>query len=267
MLKASGVSLLIDGKRILSDIDITLNMGESIALIGPNGSGKTTLMNILSGLLKPTEGSVELDGKDVYLKKNESFVRGSISYVFQDPERLLFSSSVRKEAEFSIKDIKKFEREKRIDKWMERLSLDRSILSEHPLSLSGGEKRKVALLSILVRESPYIFFDEPIASLDPISRESFISLISALSSDGKCVLIITHSSESASFMDRVFALQGGECVFDGKTRDAFSSNSPLDALTFLMPPICRISKSLGLGDCFDKRELVDSLKRRKDGKR
>lgn len=256
MLEAKGICLSYGDRSVLKDVSLSLERGESLSLMGLNGSGKSTLLNVLSFLELPNRGSVYVDGVDAYSKKRD---RRKVSYVFQNPERMLFSRSVLKEAEYSIRDLKREERLERIHYYMELLSLDERLLDEHPMALSGGERRKVALLSVLVRESDYILFDEPMASLDPLSRESFLALLDRLKGLNRGVLIATHNVDASFMMDRIVVLNQGSVVFNERREDACGKIELFESFSLGLPEAIEICRELDISPTCDREVLKEQI--------
>ncbi len=204
-------------REILRGINMSFDKGEILALLGPNGAGKTTLAKHLNGLLKPTAGRVLVDGMDT---KEHSVAELSrkVGYVFQRPERMFFTSKVFDEVAFGPAAIGMDEHEiERRVKWALSLVGLEGYEDRKPLSLSGGEMRRLAIACVLAMGTDYVVLDEPTSDLDGRGFNAVVELVRVLKDNGKGVLLITHDVELAlEVADRAAVLFNGSLVFDGK---------------------------------------------------
>jgi cobalt/nickel transport system ATP-binding protein len=187
-----------NGIDALKNINLSINSGESIAFIAPNGSGKSTLMKLINGLVFPNNGHYIFDGIDINAKKlqdnkfSKSFHK-RIGFVFQNSDTQLFCSSVYDEIAFGIRQMGMAEEEvnKRLEDILKLLGID-DLKDRQPYHLSGGEKRKVAIASVLVMNPEVLVFDEPMNGLDPKTKRFLKDLMITLNEAGKTILCSTH---------------------------------------------------------------------------
>lgn len=253
-----------NGKKALNDINLTIKRGEFVAIIGQNGAGKTTLAKHLNQILKPTTGSVVIDGVDIK-SKNPIELTKVIGYVFQDPDNQIFSNTVYKELEFGLKNINldEEERKRRID---QALSLTGLIgkEEEHPFSLGKGERQMIAVASILAMQPEILVIDEPTTGQDWAGINRMMSLVDTLNKNGTTIVMITHDMDIvAKYATRTVAMKAGSVVLDGDTRDVFANTDVLKE-AFVTPPQCvQLSQKLlkhGLPEIvMDAEELATAI--------
>ena len=219
----------------LCDVTLEINDGEFVGIMGHTGCGKTTLLQLMTGLLTPTSGRVLLDGSDINAKdydRNE--LRKNIGLVFQFPEYQLFESTVEKDVAFALKNsaLSQGEVKERVKWALETMEFSfEAIRTQAPLSLSGGEKRRVAIAGALVTKPRFLIFDEPIAGLDPQSRQSFLQTVTSLNSKGTAIIMISHNTDAlGECAKRLLVIDGGSLVIDGGMKDVFSDSKRLTAL-------------------------------------
>lgn len=189
------------GALALKDVNLEINSGETVAFIGPNGSGKSTLMKLINGLVNPSRGSYSFDGVDITLKqlKSDMFLKSfhkKIGFVFQNSEVQLFCSNVYDEIAFGARQMNMSEDEvqKRVEDILNLLAIEK-LKHRQPYHLSGGEKRKVAIASVLVMNPEVLVFDEPMNGLDPQAKRFLKELMITLNKAGKTILCSTHDFE------------------------------------------------------------------------
>ena len=219
----------------LSNVSLAINDGEFIGIMGHTGCGKTTLIQLMAGLLVPASGKVLLDGKDINGKEyNKAELRKNVGIVFQFPEYQIFESTVEKDLAFGLKHsgLPQSEVKDRIKWALETMgfSFDKTY-SLPPLSLSGGEKRRIAIAGALVTRPRFLIFDEPIAGLDPMGSRSFLSTVSRLNSEGTTIIIVSHNAGAlGEYADRLLVFDKAALVMDGAVKDVFSDIEKLKAL-------------------------------------
>ena len=207
-------------KVALDGVDISINEGEFIGVIGHTGSGKSTLVQLLNGLLRPESGSILLDGKDIWAKpKKIRNVRFEVGLVFQYPEYQLFEETVYKDIAFgpSNKGIKKKDELDQIIRTAAEFSgLKESLLEKSPFDLSGGEKRRAAIAGVIAMQPRVLILDEPTAGLDPKGRDRILDRISTYrEKTGSTVLLVSHSMEDiARVADRVLVTGKSNLPFE-----------------------------------------------------
>ena len=223
-----------EGKVIsaLQGIDLELKEGEYVAIIGPNGSGKTTLARLLNGLLVPTSGEVLVDGLNSKIKEDLRLIRQRVGMVFQNPENQIITTSVEREIAFGLENLNLPSEEIR-----ERVewALSAFHLWEYknsaPHSLSGGEKQRLAIASVLAMRPKYLILDEPTSLLDPEGRQMFNLLVKKLVAEGKVTIInITQFPEEALSAERLLVLDKGKIFMDGSPESIFEEETRLEEI-------------------------------------
>lgn len=235
----------------IKDINFTAEKGEIIGVIGHTGSGKSTLIQHLNGLLEPHSGRVLLDGNDIWDKnnrKNIRQVRFAVGLCFQYPEYQIFEDTVFKEIAFGPKQmgLSADEVASRVYEAMDFVDLPRSIENKEPFFLSGGQKRRVAIASIIAMKPEVLILDEPCAGLDPRGRETILDLIKNYQHrEGNTVIFVSHSMEDvAKIASRVLVLNKGEVALYGSVDDVFSKSSMLKEIGLNVPEITDVFLNL-----------------------
>lgn len=229
------LSFSYDSKPFIDNLDLKIDDGEMVGIIGNTGCGKSTFVRLIAGLIKSDSGKIIIDGDDITNKKfNKKILRRKLGIVFQFPEMQLFEQTIEKDIFFGLKQYKLTydEKYKRAKEALELLGLDfEKIKDKSPLALSGGEKRKVAVAGILVCKPKYLIFDEPIASLDCNSRDNFMKLLLALKQNGTTIIIISHNTDYlAEYADRILVMDGGKIILDDKPNEIFNQATLLNNL-------------------------------------
>ncbi|NLL62336.1 MAG: energy-coupling factor transporter ATPase [Candidatus Atribacteria bacterium] len=235
----------------LKSIDLMINRGEFIGIIGHTGCGKTTLLQLLNGLLEPTEGQVLIDGINIHRNKQKlREIRKNIGLSFQYPENQFFEETVSKEIAFGPKNIGLTgeELEQRIKISLKMVGLDYNAYKDRsPFYLSGGEMRRVALASILAVDPEILVLDEPTASLDPQSCNKLLSVITDLYRKyKKTIIIVSHNMEIiAELTKRIVVMEKGEIVMDDTPKNIFQySIQRLESIGLSLPPITHAMNEL-----------------------
>ncbi|MCD6484540.1 MAG: ABC transporter ATP-binding protein [Candidatus Odinarchaeota archaeon] len=226
-----------NGNRALNGITIEIDRGEFVGLIGKNGAGKTTLAKLINGLLKPEKGYILVDGIDTR-ETTVAELAKHVGYVFQNPDRFLFSESVEKEIEFTLKNLgfEDDELRNRLEETLIEFDLVK-YRKRSPFFLSGGEKKKVALASVLCTKPKYLILDEPTVGQDRIEKTRIINLIEKLRKENVAIIIITHDIEFvAEYIPRVVVMADGMVVADGPTKKVLN-NLDILSLSNLTPPL------------------------------
>ncbi|MDC7240301.1 MAG: ATP-binding cassette domain-containing protein [Spirochaetales bacterium] len=233
------------GQRALRSIDINIGEGEFVAVIGQNGAGKSTLMKTMTGLLKPTEGEVCIEGKgsDEYTMARLST---RVGYVLQNPDRQLFSNTVREEIAFGPRNlgVTGEELEKRVDETMKSVGIGH-LAEEYPPSLSKGDRARVAIASVMAMNTKILILDEPTGGQDFEGRYQIMDIVRELNRQGYTIIIVTHAmSLVAEYAGRVIVLCEGEVLIDSDSRSVFSRPDLLRQ-TFICPPqVVELSREL-----------------------
>ncbi len=216
----------------LKDISFAVERGEFVGIIGHTGSGKSTLMQHLNGLLKPTSGSVLLDGKDIWADKATTRQsRFRVGLVFQYPEYQLFEETVYKDIAFGPRNMKLSPEEvdRRVREAAGFVGLTEQQLQASPFELSGGQKRRVAIAGVIAMEPEVLILDEPAAGLDPAGREEILSNIQAYrEAKHATIMMVSHSmNDVARLTDRLLVLKDGTLAMEGTPEQVFAQSSEL----------------------------------------
>ena len=229
----------------LEDVSFSVERGEFIGIIGHTGSGKSTLIQHLNGLLKPTAGSVSLDGKDIWSDK--ALTRQSrfrVGLVFQYPEYQLFEETVYKDIAFGPKNmgLKEDEIDRRVREAAGFVGLTEKQLQVSPFDLSGGQKRRVAIAGVIAMEPEVLILDEPAAGLDPEGREEVLGNIEAYrKSKNATIMMVSHSmADVARLTERLLVMNGSRLVMDGTPDEVFSRADELLAMGLDIPDVTAV---------------------------
>lgn len=227
----------------LHDVDLTIGDGELVAVIGHGGSGKSTLALLLSGLNKPTKGEVQVSDCP-----DPQHPFRSVGLVFQYPEQQLFGESVFEEVAFGARNQGTAEDylPVLVRQALEQVGLDPdAVWHRSPFSLSGGQKRRVCLASVLVMDPQLLILDEPTAGLDEGGRHWIAQLVRTLNAEGRTVIWITHNmTEAAEVASRVIVLNQGRIVLDGTPRQVFAHEDVLAQAHLTVPPAAQLVREL-----------------------
>ncbi len=232
-------------KDAIRQVSLRTNPGELLGIIGHTGSGKSTLVQHLNGLLRPGEGRVLLDGRDIWENpKAIRAIRFRVGMVFQYPEHQLFEDTVYKDIAFGPKNkgMSEADIDSRVRQAAAYVGLDEDLLEKSPFDLSGGEKRRAAIAGVLAMEPEILILDEPTAGLDPRGREQVLTLIKDYQqSRGTTVLLVSHSMEDiARVADRVLVMDHGQVAMLDTVQRVFSRAAELEQLGLAVPAITRI---------------------------
>ncbi len=259
----------------LDGISFSVERGEFIGVIGHTGSGKSTLMQHLNGLLKPTSGTVLLDGKDIWSDK--AFTRQCrfrVGLVFQYPEYQLFEETVYKDISFGPKNMGLSDEEidSRVRKAAGFVGITEEQLQASPFDLSGGQKRRVAIAGVIAMEPDVLILDEPTAGLDPEGREEILQNIESYrKAQNATIMMVTHSmTDVARMAQRLLVLSNGQLMMDATPKEVFSRAQELLDMGLDIPEITRVFlrlSELGLPvePVYTMQQAVDALKQLKEG--
>ena len=229
----------------VKDVDFSASRGEFIGIIGHTGSGKSTFVQHLNGLLKPTSGSVLVEGEEIFTSSARTRqVRSKVGLVFQYPEYQLFEETVRADIAYGPKNMKlgKEEIEQRVLEAADFVGLDPELLDKSPFDLSGGQKRRAAIAGVIAMRPDVLVLDEPTAGLDPRGREEIIANIRRYHAKvNGTVIYITHSMEDiARFASRLAVFCQGRIVMDGPPGEVFRHVEELERIGLTVPGITKI---------------------------
>ncbi|RLD13684.1 MAG: energy-coupling factor transporter ATPase [Caldiserica bacterium] len=227
---------------VLKDVNLKIDKGEFVSIIGRNGSGKSTLARLISALLLPSEGEVFVDGMNTREEENLYKIRRKVGMVFQNPDNQIVSQIVEEDVAFGLENLN-FPPDKireRVDGVLEEVGLY-EFKNFPPHFLSGGQKQKLAIAGVLVMEPKYLVLDEPTSLLDPGGRRDVINLILKLHKKGITIVLITHRMEEASMSQRVIVLNDGRIEMDGPPQDVFKEVERLKSIDLSVPPLTYLS--------------------------
>lgn len=236
-------------KTAVDHVNIGVEKGEFLGIIGHTGSGKSTLIQTLNGLLRPTSGTVLLNGKDIWAEpKKIRAVRFQVGMVFQYPEHQLFEETVLKDICFGPGNmgLNAKECEERARRAAEFVGLPEELLGKSPFELSGGQKRRAAIAGVIAMEPDVLILDEPTAGLDPQGRDMLLDQISAYRKNrGNTVLLVSHSMEDiARCADRVLVMNNSKAVMLDSTERVFARGRELESMGLRVPQITGILLAL-----------------------
>ncbi len=235
--------------KALDNINLGIEEGDFIGLIGHTGSGKSTLVQHLNGLMKPTSGDIFVDGVNIVKKDaNLKLLRQKVGLVFQYPEHQLFEETVYKDIAFGPKNLglDKDEIHLRVKEAMEAVGMDFEELKDRsPFELSGGQKRRVAIAGVIAMKPKVLILDEPTAGLDPHGRDEILGEVRDLFNNmGITIILVSHSMEDvAKMVKRILVMHNGKVVMDGPTREIFKRADELENLGLGIPQITNFMRT------------------------
>lgn len=216
----------------LQNVSMTIENGDFVGVMGHTGCGKSTLIQLIVGLMRPSDGEILIAGKDINLRGyNRSELRRKVGLVFQYPECQLFETRVEKDVEFGLKhlNLPKGEKSERVKWALETVGFDFDKVRDlSPLGLSGGEKRRVAIAGVLAVKPQVLILDEPVAGLDPLGREAFLKLTDELNVAGTTIIMVSHNVDAlAEHAKRIVVLENGEIIMDGSAKEVLGNADKL----------------------------------------
>lgn len=234
----------------LSDVSLTIKDGSYTALIGHTGSGKSTILQLLNGLLVPSQGSVRVfDTLITSTSKNKDIrqIRKQVGLVFQFAENQIFEETVLKDVAFGPQNfgVSEEEAEKIAREKLALVGIDESLFNRSPFELSGGQMRRVAIAGILAMEPAILVLDEPTAGLDPLGRKELMTLFKKLHQSGMTTVLVTHLMDDvAEYANQVYVMEKGCLVKDGKPSDVFQDVVFMEEVQLGVPKITAFCKRL-----------------------
>ena len=233
----------------LKNINMEIQDGEFIGLIGHTGSGKSTLVQHFNGLMKATSGKIYYNGEDIYAEGySMKTLRGKVGLVFQYPEHQLFEVDVLTDVCFGPKNqgLAKEEAEERAKKALQMVGLKEKYYKQSPFELSGGQKRRVAIAGVLAMEPEVLILDEPTAGLDPKGRDEILDQLKRIHEErGITIILVSHSMEDvAKYVGRIIVMNQGEAMYDGTPKEVFSHYKELEKVGLAAPQVTYIMNAL-----------------------
>lgn len=244
-------------KVAIDKINIDIDEGEIVGVIGHTGSGKSTLMQHLNGLLKPTSGKVYIDGEELFADKSRlKDIRFKVGLVFQYPEYQLFEETVYKDIAFGPKNmgLGDDEIDRRVRETARLVGLREELLEKSPFELSGGQKRRVAIAGVMAMEPKVLILDEPTAGLDPRGRDRILGLIKEYHAEkGTTVLLVSHSMEDvAKTVSKILVLSDAKVFMYSDRSSVFARADELTSMGLTVPQVTRVFDRLrAMGIEFD----------------
>lgn len=234
----------------LSDVSLTIKDGSYTALIGHTGSGKSTILQLLNGLLVPTDGEVRVFDTLITptsVNKEIRQIRKQVGLVFQFAENQIFEETVLKDVAFGPQNfgVSREEAETIAREKLALVGIDESLFERSPFELSGGQMRRVAIAGILAMEPRILVLDEPTAGLDPIGRKELMNLFKKLHQDGITIVLVTHLMDDvAEYADQVYVMEKGRLVKSGKPCFVFQDIDFMEKIQLGVPKITRFAQKL-----------------------
>ncbi len=235
--------------KALNDINLSIEKGQFIGIIGHTGSGKSTLIQHLNGLLKATSGHIYVNGEDIYdADYDMTKLRSKVGLVFQYPEYQLFETSVFEDVCFGPKN-QKLDRktvELRAYEALRNVHFPEELYDQPPFDLSGGQKRRVAIAGVLAMKPEVLILDEPTAGLDPAGRDEILDLIAQMHKElGITIILVSHSMEDvAKYVDRIIVMNQGQAMYDATPKEVFSHYKDLEKIGLAAPQVTYLMHDL-----------------------
>lgn len=274
ILSAKGVAHLYNKgtpsqSKAIYDINIDIEEGELVGIIGHTGSGKSTLVQHFNGILKPECGQIIVDGTDIWSsKKATREARFKVGLCFQYPEYQLFEETVYKDISFGPKNMGLSEEEidKRVQLAAEYVGLPKSLLDKSPFDLSGGEKRRAAIAGVIAMQPKVLILDEPTAGLDPRGRDKILEMIKAYrEKTGSTVLLVSHSMEDvAKIATKVLVMNNARVEMYGTVDEIYSRSEELREIGLNVPQVSKIfeilnKSGLNIGSAYTVEKAAERI--------
>lgn len=243
-IEARGVEFAYspEEENVINGIDLKIEKGTYVAVLGHNGCGKSTLAKLLCGILSPTEGQILVDGIDTADEERSFEIRKKCGMVFQNPDNQLVASVVEEDIAFAPENlgVPREEIRRRVDKALE--TVDMTEYAKHATyKLSGGQKQRIAIAGILAMSPECIVFDEATAMLDPSGRKEIVAAMKRLNKEiGITVITITHYMNEAVEADRIIVMNRGEIIADGTPGEIFSKVEALHEVSLAVPQVTEL---------------------------
>lgn len=258
----------VDGvTRAVNDVNLSVNQGDFIAILGHNGSGKSTFAKHINAILHPTEGTVYVDGKDTTDEDNLWDIRQTAGMVFQNPDNQIIGTVVEEDVGFGPENMGVPSKEiwERVYESLRIVGMY-DYRKKSPNKLSGGQKQRVSIAGVLAMHPKCIILDEPTAMLDPVGRKEVIRAVRALNEVEKItVILITHYMEEAIYANKIYVMDKGSIVLEGEPHEVFEQVEKLEELRLTVPEATKIAHELRKAGVplpagiISEDELVDAL--------
>lgn len=235
--------------QALKDINLKIEDGQFIGIIGHTGSGKSTLIQHLNGLIRATSGTIYFNGEDIYAEDyNMKDLRSQVGLVFQYPEHQLFETTIFDDVCFGPKNqgLDKKTVQLRAFEALHNVGFPDELFYQSPFELSGGQKRRVAIAGVLAMKPQVLILDEPTAGLDPAGRDEILGLIAKMHKElGITVILVSHSMEDvAQYVQRIIVMNSGQVMLDGAPKEVFRHYKELEAVGLAAPQVTYLMHDL-----------------------
>jgi energy-coupling factor transporter ATPase len=253
--------------RAIDHVDIDIDKGQFIAILGHNGSGKSTLAKHINALLTPSKGSIWVKGMDTKNEQDIWNIRQTAGMVFQNPDNQIIATVVEEDVAFGPENlgINPEDIRKRVDKSLKTVSME-SYSTHSPNKLSGGQKQRIAIAGVLAMKPECIILDEPTAMLDPSGRKEVIETVKFLNKEENItIILITHYMEEAIEADKVFVMDQGKIALQGNPKEVFVQVEKMKSLGLDVPQVTELTymlrkKNINLpANILNVKEMVDAL--------
>lgn len=236
-------------RQALKNVSCAIEDGEFIGLIGHTGSGKSTFIQHLNGLVKPIEGHIYYNGRDIYEQGfNMKELRSRVGLVFQYPEHQLFETEIFKDVCFGPKNLGLSQKEVEIRAFesLRLVGIDDNMFYQSPFDLSGGQKRRVAIAGVLAMKPDVLILDEPTAGLDPKGRDDILNCLKYLREEtGMTIILVSHSMDDvANYVSRIMVMNDGVLTYDDTPRNVFRHYKELEAIGLAAPQVTYLMNDL-----------------------
>jgi len=244
---------------VLKDINLSIEKGEWIGILGHNGSGKSTLSKLIVGLLQKDKGQIFVNGKEL-VDGNEYEIRESVGIVFQNPDNQFVGATVKDDIAFGLENrcMSREEMIERIDYYSDKVNM-KKYLDKEPHNLSGGEKQRVAIAGALAMDTDILILDEATSMLDPKGRKEVMDTISNLQDGEKTIITITHELREAVLCDRILVLNEGSVILEGTPLEVFKQKEKIISAGLDILPAMKIIDKLDSNDNERLREVLWQL--------
>ena len=235
-----------DGKNILENIDLQIEQGEVVSIIGNNGEGKSTLARIMAGILKPTEGNVTIDGINAYEKKHFKSIRKKVGIVFQNPENQILFNSVYDDIAFALNNLALTDQENRIKDALKKVGME-AYEKENPFQLSLGQKQRINIASVLAVNPKYMILDEPTTMIDANGKQKIYSIMRNLKKEKQTIIFVTNHMNEILLSNRIIILKNKKIDHIIKREELFEKLEELEKLHIQLPDMIQFVKLLQQG--------------------
>jgi energy-coupling factor transport system ATP-binding protein len=251
--------------EIIKNVSLDVHAGQWLSIVGPNGSGKSTLSKLINGLLRASQGSIVINGREL-VSDSMREVRQLIGFIFQNPDNQFIGNTVLEDMVFGLENncLTRKEMDERVTRYADKLNIS-ELLHRHPSELSGGQKQRAAIAAVLAMEPRIVIFDEATSMLDEGAKQSMIELMQVMHASGQYTLIsITHDMDEIIASDRVVAMKEGAIIADGLPINILQQDEIIEACR-LKPPfyiqLCQElrKRQIDVDIHLNERDLVNNL--------